>query len=173
MINKKYIAYLITSIILTILLPIGIVLVILNAKFSSTFQTILFAFGIIFIVAGFYGSPICWSVFGNIKTKKLICDQIRNDNIQNIQTLAELNHENFANMHKSVQQLMSKRFLTGYEIVDGKFIVPKSNKTLSKNEILEQSGQVVTGVCSGCGASYEIVGNTKTYCQYCGKRLVK
>ena len=173
MINKKYVAYLISSIVLTAMLPIGIVLIVLNAKHSSTLQTILFVLGIVFTVAGFYGSPVCWSAFGNIKSEKLICDQIKNDNVQSVKTLAELNHKEFDVMLKTVQGLMSKRFLTGYEIVDGQFIVPKTNKTLSRNEILEQTGQVVTGVCSGCGASYEIIGNNKTYCQYCGKRLIK
>ncbi len=134
-------------------------MIILGAKSS----TAILVCGIILCVMGFYGCPILWINYGEMKIKKSIRDQIVLDNIQEIDKLASLNNKNVDTMVSVVNHLISKRYLTGYEIIDKKYVVKSQNKTLSKAEILKQ-----TVMCNGCGAKVEVVGNEKTNCPYCG-----
>lgn len=144
------------------MLPCGIVLLVMGAKTSSA----MLVCGIIMCVLGFYGSPIMWINFGNLKTKKSIRDQIVLDNTQEIEKLAQTFGKETSTMLNEVNDLISKRYLTGYEIINKKYIVPKQNKTLSKAEILKQ-----TVICQSCGAKVEVVGNEKTNCPYCNHVL--
>ncbi len=173
MIKKKTTTLFIFSLLFTIFLPAGIVLTILYAKMSGGLQIVLFVLGIIMIILGFYGSPMLWINFANMKYFKSLVEQIKIDNVQDINQLAQNNDKKLEVMLKDIQTLLSKRYLTGYEIMENKFIVPKSNKTLSKNDVWEQTGDVYVGYCKSCGARVEMIGNNKTFCPYCGRRITK
>lgn len=168
-INKKLTVSLIMGIIFSIGFPVGIILIVFHNKVSGIGSTLLLVLGIILVVLGFYGAPMVWIMYGETKSKKRICQQITLDNNQEIKYLAEINNIPTENMLKKVQELINQRLLTGYEIVDNKFVVPKGKNTLSKDEALELSGKLETVTCKGCGAEIEIVGGKKTYCKYCGK----
>ncbi len=167
MINSKLTRVLFFSILFSIFLPAGILLIVFNGGHTS-----MLAIGIVLCVLGFYGCPMLWVNYGDLKTKKSICNQISLDSIQEIDTLAEINNQQPQQMLKTINDLISKRYLTGYEIVDGKYIVPKQNRTLSKNEILEKNGQIETLICPSCGAKVEVIG-TNSYCPYCNTVVKK
>ena len=164
--DKKVIKLLCFSLIFTVFLPVGIVLIIFGASKSSILLTI----GIILTVLGFYGCPIVWIKFGEMKVYQNVCNQIIKNNIQSIDELASIYGKKSEEMLKNVQYLIAQGYLMGFEIVDGKYIVPKDKKVLSKNELLEKEGHIKTGICLGCGAPIEMIGNAKPKCPYCGRR---
>lgn len=171
-INKKVTTYFVLSLLFTIFLPVGILLIVFFAGRPAWWQVLLFVLGIVMVVLGFYGSPMLWTKFGDLKSKQNLCRQIASDNIQDIEKLAFLNNRNAQDMLEIVKELVAKRYLTGYEIVDNKYIVPANNATLSREEILKSNGNVSIETCEGCGAKVEIIGNKVAYCPYCG-RLIK
>lgn len=173
MLKRKVTTQLICAIIFTIFLPVGIYLIIFGATNGASIGKILLGIGIAMAVLGFYGCPMWWVNFGENKAKLNLLNQITIDNVQQISELATNNNQNVDTTLKSVKDLISKRYLTGYEIVNDEYVVPKTNKTLSKDEILEKSGDVKVDVCSGCGAPIEIIGTNRPYCQYCGRRYGK
>lgn len=59
---------LIVSLVLTIMLPAGILMII----FGAGKNTLMFVFGIVFTVAGFYGAPIIWIKYGDCKRKAFV-----------------------------------------------------------------------------------------------------
>lgn len=172
MINKKVSKFLIISIIFSIMFLLGIVLIIFNSNFFGINHKITLTIGIIFCVLGFYGSPILWINFSENKRKKNLCDQIKLDNIQEIEKLANLNNKNFQETLNDVKDLISKRYLQGYEIYQDKFIIPKQNKVLSEDEILKKNGDIHVKACSSCGAKVDAVGNQSSKCPYCGATII-
>ena len=97
MIKKKITTLFIFSLLFTIFFPTGIVLTILYAKMSGGLQIFLFVIGIIMIILGFYGSPILWINFANMKYFKSLVEQIKIDNVQDINQLAQNNAERYSN----------------------------------------------------------------------------
>mgnify|MGYP007047908083 CR=1 FL=1 len=166
MIDKKVTRYLCFSLLFTAFLPVGVFLII----FGATKSSILLTIGIILAVLGFYGCPMLWVKYGEMKTYQNACNQITRNNIQTIEELATINNQKPEDALKAVQYLIAQGYLLGYEIVGGKYIVPKDKKVLSKNELLEKEGYVKTGVCLGCGAPIEMIGDAKPKCLYCGRR---
>lgn len=164
--NNKVNKLLVLSLIFTVFLPVGIFLIIYGASKNSILLTV----GIILTVLGFYGCPIVWIKFGEMKVYQKVCNQITKNGVQNIEELASINANKVEVMQKDVNYLIAQGYLLGYEIVDGKYIVPKDKKVLSKDELLEKEGHIKTGVCLGCGAPIEMIGNAKPKCPYCGRR---
>ena len=169
MLNKKIQIYLIVSILFSIMLPAGIIMIIFGAK-SSSFMLV---FGICFCVFGFYGTPLLWSNYGNLKTMKTLYDQITLDNIQEISKLAQLNNKKEEQIINEIKHLIFKRYLVGYEIYENKFVVPYKNKKMTENEILAKNGEVNVVTCNGCGAKVDILGTKASKCPYCGTTVTK
>ncbi len=172
-INKKITLNLIFGTLFSIGFPVGILLIIFHTKVNGIGSTLLLVLGIILVAVGFYGAPMIWIKYGENRANKRICQQITLDNNQEIEYLAQINNVSSENMLKKIQELITQRLLTGYEIVDNKYVVPKGKNTISKDEALELSGKLETVTCKGCGAEIEIVGGKKTYCKYCGKLVNK
>lgn len=169
MLNKKIINLLIFSILFSIFFPLGIFLIIFGATKGSSASLVI---GIVMCVLGFYGAPILWINFLENKKKKYLCDQIKLDNIQEIEKLANINNKKFQETLNEVKDLISKRYLQGYEIYNDKFIIPKQNKILSEDEILKKNGDIHVKVCSSCGAKVDIIGNQSSKCPYCGATII-
>lgn len=173
MIKKRTTLIFLLSLISTIFLPVGITLTVLNSKMHGAMRVVFLVVGIVMIVIGFYGSPLFWTSYGNLRYYKSLVDQIKIDNVQGINQLAQNNAKKPEVMMKDIQTLLSKRYLTGYEIMENKYIIPKTNVTLSKDDVLEQTGDVYVGYCKSCGARVEMIGNKKSFCPYCGRRVTK
>ncbi|MGN1207972.1 MAG: hypothetical protein ACI4TI_00695 [Christensenellales bacterium] len=169
MIDKKVIKSLLISILFSVMLPAGIVGIVFGA--TNHLET-LFVLAIIMCVLGFYGTPLMWIHFGSLKAKQNICKQIKLDNIQEIEKLATINNKKFEEMLSIINSLISKRYLTGYEVIEKKYVVKAQHKMLSKTEILEQNGNIKIVVCQSCGAKNKIVGKGKVVCPYCDNVVI-
>ena len=173
MLKKKIVLTFLFALLLSVALPAGILCIIFGATADPTNVPLLVG-GIVMTVAGFYGMPILWISYGNLRRQQSVLHQICEDHVQEIAALAANNGKQEKEMLETVRTLISKRYLTGYEIVSDKYVVPMQTRPLSKDDILEQNGEVTVtvGRCEGCGALLETSGNKKTYCPYCGTRFV-
>lgn len=168
MLKRKIIFSFIFALLLSVGLPCGIVLIVMFAR-----QPILLTVGIVLTVLGFYGMPILWLHFAKLKSQQKICEQIKLDNLQEISYIAKINNTDQEKMLNDIYELINKRYLLGFEIVDGKYIVKQTEKNITKNEALRQARHTETVMCKGCGAAIEIVAGEKTFCPYCGRPLNK
>lgn len=168
MINKKVGICFAFALLLTIGFPCGIVLIILCYS-----TPLLLTFGIILTVLGFYGAPMLWVKFGEYKSKQKICNQIVLDNLHEVEYLAKLNSVDNQVMLDKLRDLITNRYLVGYEIVDDKYIVKQTEKAITKNEALTLAGKTAIVPCKGCGAPVEMVEGEKVFCPYCGRPINK
>ena len=149
---------LILGIILPILLVVGIVMIIVFAKKN----TILLVLGIVFVVAGFYGSPIVWLLYGSRKQDLRLLSLICDENIYSIDSLAEQVGCEKQNVLNEVRKLINQGYLIGYLLKDNNYLELNTN---------EKQNQKVTVVkCPSCGAKNKVVGNSG-FCEYCGEKL--
>ena len=149
---------LILGLILPILLVVGIVMIIVFAKKN----TILLVLGIVFVVAGFYGSPIVWSLYGSRKQDLRLLSLICDENIYSIDSLAEQVGCEKQNVLNEVRKLINQGYLIGYLLKDNNYLELNTN---------EKQNQKVTVVkCPSCGAKNKVVGNSG-FCEYCGEKL--
>lgn len=171
MISNKIKTIFCFALISTILFPIGILLIVFCGALPLG-KGLSLALGIIFVVLGFYGAPILWINFGDLKTKQNLCRQIVDDGIQDIEALSKLYNIDTNTMKNKISEVINKRYLTGYEIV-GKFVVPVKQKKLTKQDALTISGKSERKICPGCGAPVEVIEGEKTVCKYCGATVTK
>ena len=172
MINKKIVIYLMFSMLLSIGFPVGIMSIIFSRIMPQP-STALLVIGIVLTVLGFYGMPMLWVKFGELKGKQKLCNQIKIDNVQSIETLAKLNNVEQDTMLKTVRSLIAERLLTGYEIVDDAYVVPSQGKVITKQDAVKIAGKSITLSCAGCGAPVEFVEGEKLVCPYCGRAIKK
>lgn len=172
MINKKVRTYFVFSLLLSVGFPAGILSIIFSRTMPHP-STALLVVGIVLTVLGFYGMPLLWVKFGELKGKQKFCNQIKIDNVQSIETLAKLNNVEQDVMLKTVRGLIAERLLTGYEIVDDTFVVPSQCKVITKQDAVKISGKAITLSCAGCGAPVEFVEGEKLVCPYCGRAIKK
>lgn len=168
MINKKIAICFIFSLILTIGFPVGIVLICVANKYPIGLIS-----GIILTAVGFYGMPLLWLKFANLNSQKKLCNLIVKENIQEISALAKINNVDNAQIIAKVNELINNRYLSGYEIVDDKFVVKTSNKVITRTEAERITKNTSTIVCPGCGAPVEVVEGQKMLCPYCGRPMNK
>ena len=76
---------LIISIVASVLLVVGIPIIIFSATSSFWLGLVV---GIIFVVFGFYGSPMLWVSFGNLKSLQRVVDAVLEDNLTSIEDIA-------------------------------------------------------------------------------------
>ena len=141
-------------------LSVGFVLGILGIIFGATKGiTILLVLGIIFTVLGFYAMPIIWIQYGEQTPRIAVLDLIVNDNMLNLDSIAQSLGKRLKDIQIIVNYLMTKRFLKGY-VLDGNVLKPIEN-----NEDV-----VVTHKCPYCGATLDLEKDISS-CEYCGAKL--
>ncbi len=151
--KKEANALLLTSIILSILFVVGIPTIIIGA---SNRMFILMAFGIFFVVVGFYVMPIFWIKYGDAK---FLCRVIYCIEVEHIRTVKEIS------MHLSKPEKL---------IVDN--IVKAINKMYLKDyrwtgsEINKETKKIDKFKCPNCGA---LLNKSNGYlkCEYCNADL--
>lgn len=156
--KNKLIVNIIAGIILPILLVVGIVMIIVYAKNNA----ILLTLGIVFVVLGFYGSPMVWVVYGTKKQDLRLLSLVYNENVYSVDSLAEQLGMEKQTVLTEVRKLISQGFLTGYLLKDNNYLELNTN---------EKQGKKVTIVkCPSCGAKNRVTGNS-SFCEYCGEKL--
>ncbi len=157
-INRCLSILLLFGILLPILFVVGILFVVL---FASKNPPLMVA-GIIFIVFGFYGTPLIWTNYGAKKSNKRLLQLILNENIYSIQELSEQTGTQEKQTLALVRGLINGGYLTGYLIVDEKYL------KLNQNVKQEKSRSFVK--CPYCGAK-TIVNGPQSLCEYCGSLI--
>lgn len=156
---KKKNTLLAVAIILSVLLPVGIILTIFGAKGH---MWLLMALGIVMIVGGFYGAPVCWVRFGDYTRMVRLVQAVEQ---QNLYTVAELSTYLSLNEKVTVglvQSVIRAGYLTNYLFVN--------NERLELIKSRKQEMHGFSFKCSNCGAVVYAQAQASTaQCEYCGK----
>jgi len=145
------------SMILTLCLPIGIPLIIIGAINISKLYLVL-ALGVVMTVAGFYGSPIVWSKFGNVRALKRVVSAVVEENLYTVQEIAAQLSTNEEKVRTQLDLCFKKQYLVGFKR-NGDEILLNENEKLTKRE--------KTAECPYCGAKFSYFGKVGR-CPYCG-----
>jgi len=156
LIDKAITKKLLMSILFTIFLPAGILAIIFGATKGMTALLIV---GIVMTVLGFYGSPILWINFGELKRLRMILNLILVENIYSAQEIAEHISSNVETVNSDINKLIIKGFLKGYLFKEG-YLQLNRNKKQKMEDVKKYK-------CPNCGGFMEYNGIDYT-CEYCG-----
>lgn len=147
---------LILSLALSILLPAGIVMIVLGA--TNEIWPVMIV-GIVFTVAGFYGSPVSWTTFGTLASHKGVYGLITEDGVLDAEVIAATLGEKRKNVDRKLNYLLTHRYLTGYVLgADGRLVRTEAEKP---KRLIK---------CPNCGASL-VEKDGDMICPYCGGRF--
>ncbi len=142
----------------TICFVAGIPTIILCAK-NSTIGLIA---GILMVVFGFYGTPLFWISFGQVRELKRIIEAIYLEKLTSVKEISTQLTINPEQVKTQIQKAISQKLLIGF-LFDGNEL--KNNEKLTKN--IKASSK-----CTYCGGTL-----SKTedgfVCNYCGSKFEK
>ncbi len=151
---------LIVCIVATILFIVGIPIIIFSAINSFWIGLVL---GIIFVVFGFYGAPLLWVGFGNLKSLKRVVDAVMEENLTTTKEIAGQLQMNEKTAKGYITQGINKRYISGY-IFNGEVLTPNDKNPPKK--------KVIQNKCSNCGGVLEQT-SYGFYCPYCSSKFEK
>lgn len=154
-IKKRVTINLIIAILLAIGFVGGIPLLILSAINGFTFGLVM---GIILVVAGFYGTPIQFIHFANLKATARVVDCVLVENIYAVSEIAEHLQNNEKSIAEKITYAVNHEYLLGYKF-DGITLSANNNKKVKR---LPRQ----TNKCPNCGGALEC-GEYGSYCPYC------
>ena len=146
---------LIVSLVLTIMLPAGILMII----FGAGKNTLMLVFGIVFTVAGFYGAPIIWIKYGDCKRKAFVYRLITSENMYTVKDIVAQTSYQEEIVNNYINSLLSQGYITGYFFKDGKLIL-NTNKKQTEASSEKKKCPCCGGMMSSDGINF--------YCEYCG-----
>ncbi len=147
---------------LTFLLPLGIIMTVSGAlnMATSKLHTAIMAIGVIFIVLGFYGSPVAWTKFSAQKKYIRVIVAIENEGFRDTTEIAKHLSMPQKDVVEAIRFSIEKQYLTDYTL-DGTTILPLNNNC-------EPSVRSVQ--CPHCGGITESC-EKQVKCQYCGRTI--
>ncbi|HIU06058.1 MAG TPA: hypothetical protein IAC46_00450 [Candidatus Onthoplasma faecigallinarum] len=148
-INKIFVI----SLIVSVLFVVGIPLI---AVFAGK-NWILMTLGIIFVVVGFYGSPLLWVNYAGKRKTRRIVEAIEEENLYSNAEIASQLSIKEKEVKQEIYKAINKKYLTGY-IYDG--------EKISSNNKQKQTQALHIKKCNNCGGKLEIR-DDKWYCPYC------
>lgn len=157
-INHDLKKQLITAVILTVLLPLGGVLLGVGLGIG---QPGVWAVGIAFMVAGFYGCPIAWAAgYGNTKGLVRVVNAVRDEHLYTVQEIAAQLGTNERQVRMKLDACFNKQYLKGFkregDVIKANFNADILNRTLSAE-------------CVNCGAKFSYnASDHAPRCPYCG-----
>lgn len=156
---KKKRTMLFVAILLSVALPVGIVMTVLGAK--NKIWAVM-AIGIVFIVAGFYGAPICWTRIGEYSKMVVLLRGIQQQNLYTVQELASYTASNEKVTIARIQTAINAGYLQNYLFVE--------NQRLELIKSRKQELHKVSFKCNNCGAQvYADQNASEARCEYCGR----
>lgn len=163
--QKNLTKQLVLSITLTVMLPLGIAMTIVGAtrkEEGGALFTAIMAIGIVFVVLGFYGSPMAWVRYAPQKRYARIIDAIKREGFRDATEIA--NHLSMQpnEVIDAVRVCIDKQYLCDYTIEDTK-ILPLNNRP-------DDIG-VYTVQCPYCGGITRTSNNLQVKCEYCGRMI--
>ena len=168
--TKKKLAW---GIALSIGFPLGIVMTVLGFTRGQEMRAMGIV-GIILIVLGFYGAPIAWILFGQLKYYVRLREQIVGEGIKSVKMLAEVHNKKPELMANDVKTMVQKGYLEGYLVLDNERIIDKSAIKNKDYEIMEaeRAGTLNLVHCPFCNAKFELI-NYVGVCPYCNSKITK
>ncbi len=156
---KKKKTMLAVAIILTVGFPVGIVMTVLCAINKIW---ILMALGIVLIVAGFYGAPICWARMADYNKNIALLRAIEEQNLYTVADLSTYLSLNEKTVVALIQSCIRNGYLSKYLFVD--------NARLELINSRKQELHKFSFKCVNCGAQVYAEAQASTaQCEYCGK----
>ncbi len=150
---------LIISIVASVLFVVGIPLIAMFAGKNWIVMTI----GIVFVVFGFYGSPMLWlSYAGKRKTKRVV-EVIVEENLMTNAEIAQQLSMNEKDVKNEIYKAVNKKYLLGYLYDGTKLTMNDKQRPVQKLHIKK---------CNNCGGKLEQVGES-WHCPYCDMTFSK
>lgn len=160
-VTKKRRIALITAVLLSVALPVGIFFIIFGA--SKSVLPVMWL-GIFLTVAGFYGCPMAWISFGNYKKYVVLGLIVEHDGLRKLSVIySQLGADEKAG-REIVNTAISQRYLTGYRISDDGLSLCEIEKTEKDKE------KTYVVKCPSCGATSSVA-KSDPRCPYCGAPL--
>ena len=158
-VKKDEMKMLIISIVASVLFVVGIPLI---AMFSGK-NWVVMTLGIVFVVFGFYGSPLLWiSYAGKRKTKRVVEAVVEENLLTNSEIAQQLSMRE-KDVQTEVYKAINKKYLVGY-IYDG--------ETIKLNDKQKPMQKLHIKKCNNCGGKLEQEGD-KWHCPYCDMTFSK
>ena len=152
---------LITAIIISLFIVIGVPLIIVGATNSSW---AILGIGIALTVISFYGTPLMWVSYMNYKTLKNVVDVVMEEHLSTVAEVARQLQIRERHARDYISLGIKKKYITGY-IFDG--------FNLTANEKEGPKKKIVKNKCPNCGATLQIDDLGKYYCPYCNSAFEK
>ncbi len=159
-INKDIRKKMIWAIIISCMFVVGIPLIIVGAIHNMAVMGI----GIAMTVIGFYGTPLIWISYGNMRTLKHVVDAVMDDHLTSMSEIASQLQIRERQARDYVATGIKKKYITGY-IFDG--------ANLKSNQKEEPKKKIVKNICPNCGAILEVKENGGYHCPYCNSTFEK
>lgn len=150
------------AIVLSVVFVVGIPLLIISAINGTTVVLIL---GILMVVVGFYGTPLAWIGYGNIRALRRVVDAVMEEHLTTNQEIAKHLQISEKSAKENITKAINKKYITGY-LYDGTALTVNQKKAPAKKEV------TATNICSRCGAQMEVDKNGMR-CLYCGTKFAK
>lgn len=147
-INKKCNKMLWAALLITLMLPAGVVAIPMGAIYGITAVLVL---GIVFAVVGFYGTPIIWVNYAACRKQKETVELITESGITDLKTLASSTGKSEKEMSELITMVIAKGYVAGMSF-DGQKLNYIEKKKQRSNK------------CLNCGANL----NKDGECKYCG-----
>ena len=158
-INHDIRKMLIISIVASIAFVVGIPMIVLGAMNS----TVLMIFGIVFVVFGFYGTPMLWISYAGLRSLKRVVDAVMEENLTTNAEIAMQLQTSERNIKAQITKAINKKYITGF-IYNGEELTP--------NEKQQPKKKIIENRCKNCGGTLEEL-DTEWRCPYCGSRFSK
>ena len=136
------------SLIVTILFIVGIPLIPLFAGKNWVIMTI----GIIFVVIGFYGSPILWTSYANKKRTKRIIQAIEEENLYTNADIASHLQMKEKEVYLEIKNAINKGYIFGYKYNGQELVINNAKKQVKEEQISIKK-------CINCGGRLEKTSN--------------
>ena len=153
-INKDVKVLFCWAIIASILFVVGIPLIPIFAG-KNWF---VMALGIVFVVFGFYGTPLLWVAYGSKRSLKRVVEAITEEHLYSNKDIALHIQTTEQNVKDQIIKAIRKKYITGF-VYDG--------IELHLNEKQKQMNMVEVNKCKNCSAALTVT-QEKIYCKYCG-----
>ncbi len=158
---------------LSIGLVIGVPMIVLGFVFKGGFIAMA-VLGIVCTVAGFYGAPLVWVHYGELKYYTRVKRHIVGEKIRSVRMLSELHGKKDKIMINDVKTMVQKGYLPGFIVLDDEKIIDKAAMKNQDYEVLEaeRAGELNLVHCPFCNAKFALILDVGE-CPYCKSRITK
>lgn len=144
------------ALVFTFLFPVGGVLLGVGLGFG---WPAMWGIGIACLACGFYGCPLTWVSYGNVRGLWRVVSAVVEENLYTVREIASQLGMPEKEIRNRLDACFKKRYLPGYK-KDGDGVTLNENAPLAEEER--------TAVCAACGARFTYKRGEKPACPYCG-----